>query len=69
MLFFVFFFESTVNQGQCCAEKFYLGFKECEAETIRYFVECEGLDNKDQFFMRVISHLEAVSKKHLATGQ
>ncbi|CAI9722197.1 transcription factor cwo-like [Octopus vulgaris] len=59
---------SLVNQGQCCAEKFYLGFKECEAETIRYFVECEGLDNKDQFFMRVISHLEAVSKKHLATG-
>lgn len=57
---------SIVSQGQCCAEKFYLGFKECEAETIRYFVECEGLDSKDQFCMRVISHLEAASQKFIS---
>ncbi|KAK3610550.1 hypothetical protein CHS0354_008985 [Potamilus streckersoni] len=44
-------------------ERFYLGFKECQAEMIQYLVEVEGWDVNDQVYIRMMTHLEQVSQR------
>ncbi|KAL5014618.1 hypothetical protein ScPMuIL_008888 [Solemya velum] len=68
-------FEKTTNTDKginnnmtCCGEKFYLGFRECQIEVIRYLVEEEGWDDKEHLFRRLIGHLGISSEKFLHTG-
>ncbi|KAK3103320.1 hypothetical protein FSP39_018468 [Pinctada imbricata] len=49
----------------CCEEKFYMGFKECQDEMLRYLIEVEGRDIKEGLCTGVISHLDQTSKKFL----
>ncbi|XP_064604207.1 uncharacterized protein LOC135469621 isoform X2 [Liolophura sinensis] len=51
-------------QKPCCSEKFYMGFKECEAELMRFLVEKEGWDAKDQICSRLMKQLDEASKKY-----
>lgn len=51
-------------QKPCCSEKFYMGFKECEAELMRFLVENEGWDAKDQICSRLMKQLDEASKKY-----
>ncbi|KAL3853652.1 hypothetical protein ACJMK2_017182 [Sinanodonta woodiana] len=44
-------------------ERFYLGFKECQAEMIQYLVEVEGWDVNDQVYVRMMTHLEQASQR------
>ncbi|XP_048741304.1 uncharacterized protein LOC125655172 isoform X2 [Ostrea edulis] len=49
----------------CCEDKFYMGFKECQDEVMRYYVEFEGRDIKDPVCVNVDKHLEQASQKFL----
>lgn len=50
---------------QCCEDKFYMGFKECQDEVMRYYVEFEGRDIKDPVCVNIGKHLEQTSQKFL----
>ena len=58
----------TSNDGSkpvdhnCCRERFYQGFKECQDETLRYFVEGEAMVASDPFCARVMEHLSSVAE-------
>ncbi|CAG2206237.1 unnamed protein product [Mytilus edulis] len=49
----------------CCQEKFYMGYKECQEEIQRYLIDTDGMDLKDDFFLRITTFLDQSSKKHL----
>uniref|UniRef100_K1QIW2 Uncharacterized protein n=1 Tax=Magallana gigas TaxID=29159 RepID=K1QIW2_MAGGI len=49
----------------CCEDKFYMGFKECQDEVMRYYVEFEGRDIKDPVCVNISKHLEQISLKFL----
>ncbi|XP_062619531.1 protein hairy-like [Saccostrea cucullata] len=49
----------------CCEDKFYMGFKECQDEVMRYYVEFEGRDIKDPVCINIGKHLEQASQKFL----
>ncbi|KAJ8302329.1 hypothetical protein KUTeg_021316, partial [Tegillarca granosa] len=51
------------QSGRCCEQKFYMGFKECQDELMRYFVEEEGWDSKDKLLVRIMNHLDQSSAK------
>lgn len=53
----------------CCEDKFYLGFRECQDEVIRYLVEVEGWDAKEKLCNRLMAHLASSSEKFLHTGE
>lgn len=40
-----------------------MGFKECQDELMRYFVEEEGWDSKDKLLARIMGHLDQSSVK------
>lgn len=52
----------------CCEDKFYMGFKECQDEVMRYYVEFEGRDIKDPVCVNISKHLEQISLKFLRNG-
>ncbi|KAL5010229.1 hypothetical protein ScPMuIL_012534 [Solemya velum] len=60
--------KSVNNQMTCCEDKFYLGFRECQDEVIRYLVEVEGWDAKEKLCNRLMAHLASSSEKFLHTG-
>ena len=49
--------------GTCCREQFQHGFKECQNETLRYFVEGEAMVASDPFCMRVMEHLSTIAQQ------
>lgn len=53
----------------CCEDKFYMGFKECQDEVMRYYVEFEGRDIKDPVCINIGKHLEQASQKFLPSGE
>ncbi|XP_065938214.1 class E basic helix-loop-helix protein 40 [Magallana gigas] len=51
----------------CCEDKFYMGFKECQDEVMRYYVEFEGRDIKDPVCVNISKHLDLISLKFQST--
>uniref|UniRef100_K1QB40 Uncharacterized protein n=1 Tax=Magallana gigas TaxID=29159 RepID=K1QB40_MAGGI len=49
----------------CCEDKFDMGFKECQDEVMRYYVEFEGRDIKDSVCVNIDKHLDQISQKFL----
>lgn len=47
----------------CCQEKFYMGFKECLDELMRYFVEKHSLSPQDPLLQNLMEHLQEQSQK------
>ena len=43
-------------------ELFYLGFNECQDETMRYLVEKQGMNMNDQLMSGLISHLKTTKE-------
>ena len=46
----------------CCRKQFYQGFKQCQNEALRYFVEGEAMVASDPFCRRVMEHLSTVAQ-------
>ena len=49
--------------GACCRERLHQGFKECQEETLHYFVEGEAMGASDPFCMRVMEHLSTIAQR------
>lgn len=54
---------APVTPRDCCAEKFYMGFKEAQDEVMRFLVEVESVSVIDPFCKKIMKHLENASKK------
>ncbi|XP_021371008.1 transcription factor cwo-like isoform X2 [Mizuhopecten yessoensis] len=52
----------------CCKGKFYLGFKDCQDEIMRFCVEQEGWDANDPLCCKIMSHLNQTSSKFISSA-
>ncbi|XP_063404438.1 uncharacterized protein LOC134687910 [Mytilus trossulus] len=50
----------------CRQEQFYMGYKKCQEEILRYLVDTNGVDINDDFFQGIRMFLDHNSKKHLS---
>ncbi|XP_059141625.1 transcription factor cwo-like isoform X2 [Physella acuta] len=53
------------SERNCCATKFYMGFKEAQDEAMRFLVEVESVNAMDPFCKKFMNHLENASKKFI----
>ena len=56
------------NAKPCCISKFYMGFKECQDEVMRFLVETEDNSTSDQVCVCMMKYLGKAGKKFLPTG-
>ncbi|XP_041347290.1 uncharacterized protein LOC121367244 [Gigantopelta aegis] len=57
------------NAKPCCISKFYMGFKECQDEVMRFLVENEDNNMSDQVCVCMMEYLGKAAKKFLPTGR
>ena len=57
------------NSKPCCISKFYMGFKECQDEVMRFLVENEDNNASDQVCVCMMEYLGKASKRFLPTGK
>ena len=62
-LFYLFFMVDAA--GDNGAEKFYLGFRECVNEMLRFLVEKQGLNSADPIVVQIMKHLREQSQHFL----
>lgn len=58
----------THDKKQCCKGKFYLGFKDCQDEVMRFFVEQEGWEANDPLCCKIMLHLSQTSSKFISSA-
>ncbi|XP_033745404.1 uncharacterized protein LOC117330938 [Pecten maximus] len=56
------------DKKQCCKGKFYLGFKDCQDEVMRFFVEQEGWEANDPLCCKIMLHLSQSSSKFISSA-
>ncbi|XP_060080943.1 uncharacterized protein LOC132560295 [Ylistrum balloti] len=56
------------KKQQCCKGKFYLGFKDCQDEVMRFFVEQEGWEANDPLCCKIMLHLSQTSNKFISSA-